>query len=158
MSRSFFFIKSNRYNNTQNNNIWPLHKIGENTIEVSQNQTIISSKSNNAWSEKYWKRKLNFLFLLNHKLKKIPEFAPAEEQVESIIKSVRECIDKHAPEEMKPISKSTNDWITNKIKNAITRKNTLFEKWINNLSSENQEKSKTIRKKVSALIREAKKK
>ena len=56
---------------------------------------------------------LNFLFLLNHKLKKIPEYAPAEEQVEPIIKSVRECIDKHAP--VKPISESTNDWITNKI-------------------------------------------
>ena len=40
---------------------------------------------------------LSFLFLLNRKLKKIPEFAPAEEQVESIIKSVRECINKHAP-------------------------------------------------------------
>ena len=57
---------------------------------------------------------------------------------------------------MKPISESTNGWITNKIKNAITR-NTLFEKWINNPSTENQEKYKTIRSKVSALIREAKK-
>ena len=57
---------------------------------------------------------LNLLFLLNHKLRKIPEFAPAEEQVESIIKSDRECIGKHAPEKMKPISASTNDWITNK--------------------------------------------
>ena len=100
---------------------------------------------------------LNFLFLLNHKLRRIPEFAPTEEQVESIIKSVRECIDKHAPDKMKPISESTDDWITNKIKNAITRRNTLFEKWINNPSTENQEKYKTIRNKVSALIREAKK-
>ena len=73
---------------------------------------------------------LNFSFLLNHKLKKIPEFAPAEEQVESINKSVRECIDKHAPEKMKPISEAPNDWITNKIKNAITRRNTLYEKLI----------------------------
>ena len=48
-------------------------------------------------------------------------------------------------------------WITNKNKNAITRRNTLFEKWINNPSTENQEKYKTIRNKVSALIREAKK-
>ena len=59
---------------------------------------------------------LNFLFLLNHKLKKIPEYAPAEEQVESIIKSVRESIDKHAPEKVKRISERTNDWITNKLK------------------------------------------
>ena len=58
---------------------------------------------------------------------------------------------------MKPISESTNDWITNKIKHAITKRNTLFEKWMNNLSTENQEKYKTIRNKVSALIREAKK-
>ena len=100
---------------------------------------------------------LNFLFLLNHKLKKIPEFAPAEEQVESIIKSVRECIDEHAPAKMKPISESTKNWITSKIKNAITRRNTLFEKWIKNPSTENQEKYKTIRNKVSALIRKAKK-
>ena len=75
---------------------------------------------------------LNFLFLLNHKLKKIPEYAPAKEQVESIIKSVRECIDKHAPEKAKPISESTNDWITNNNKDAITRTNILLEKWINN--------------------------
>ena len=100
---------------------------------------------------------LNFLFQLNHKLKKIPDFAPAEEQLESIIKSVRECIDKHAPEKMKPISESTNDWITNKFKNAITRRNTLFQKWINNPSTENREKYKTIRNKVSVLIRDAKK-
>ena len=85
---------------------------------------------------------LNFLFLLNHKLKKIPKYASAEEQVESIIKSVRECIDKHAPEKVKPISESTNDWITNKIKNAITKRNTLFGKWINNPSAEDQENYK----------------
>ena len=47
---------------------------------------------------------LNFSFLLNHKPKKIPEYASAEEQVESIFRSVRECIDKHAPEKVKPIS------------------------------------------------------
>ena len=99
----------------------------------------------------------NFLFLLNHKLKKIPDFAPAVEQVESIIKSVRECIDKHAPEKMKPLSESTNDWIFKKTKNAITRRNTLFVKWIINLSTENQERYKTITNKVSALTREAKK-
>ena len=97
------------------------------------------------------------LFLLNYKNKQTPEYAPAEEQVESIIKSVRECIDKHEPEKVKPVSESTNDWITYKFKNAITRRNTLFEKWINNPSTENQEKYKTIGNKVSALIREAKK-
>ena len=70
---------------------------------------------------------LKFFFLLNHKLKKIPEYSPAEEEVESIIKSLTECIDKHAPGKLKPIRESTNDWITNKIKNAITRRNTLFE-------------------------------
>ena len=100
---------------------------------------------------------LNFLFLPNHKPKKIPEYAPAEEQVESKNKSVRECIDKHAPEKVKPISESSNDWITNKNENAITIRNTLFEKWINNPSTENQEKHKTIKSTVSALIREAKK-
>ena len=101
---------------------------------------------------------LNFLFLLNHKLKKIPGYAPAEEQVESINKSVRKFIEKHAPEKIKPKRHSTNDWITSKIKNATTRRNTLFENWIHNPSTENQEKYKTIRNKVSALIREAKKK
>ena len=53
------------------------------------------------------------------------------------------------------MNQSTNDWITNKVKNAITRRNTLFEKWVNNPSTENQEKYKTIRNKVSALIGEA---
>ena len=66
---------------------------------------------------------LNFLLLLNHKLKKIPEYAPAEEQVESVIKSIRERIDKHSPEKVKPISESTNDWITNKIK-TLSREET----------------------------------
>ena len=58
---------------------------------------------------------------------------------------------------MKPINESTNDWKTNKIKNRITRRNTLFEKWKNIPSTENQEKDKTISNKVSALIKEAKK-
>ena len=78
--------------------------------------------------------------------------------MESIIKSVRDCIDTHAPEKVKPISESTNDWITNKIKNAIRRRNTWLEKWIINPSTENQEKYKTIRDKVTALIGEARKK
>ena len=101
---------------------------------------------------------MGLLFLLNHKLKKVSEHAPAEEQAESIIKSVRECIEKHAPEIVKPISEPNIDWITNKIKNAITRRNTLFEKLIDNPSFENQEKYKTIRNKASDLVREAKKK
>ena len=58
---------------------------------------------------------------------------------------------------MKPKSESTNDWITNRIKNAIAKRNKLFEKWTNNPSTENQEKYKTMRNKASALIREAKK-
>ena len=101
---------------------------------------------------------LNFSFLLNHTLKKIPEYAPAEEQIESMFKSARDCIDKHAPGKVKRISESTDDWITSEIKLAITRRNTLFEKLIINPSAENQEMYKTIRNKVSALIREAKKK
>ena len=44
-----------------------------------------------------------------------------------------------------------------KLKNAITRRNILFENWINNHSTENQKKYKTIRNEVSALIRKAKK-
>ena len=84
----------------------------------------------------------NFLFLLDQKLKKIPSATSAEEHVEAIINIIKDCVDKFAPERKVITTNNSDQWITNKIKNAVSRRNLLFQNWINNptLSNQNQYK------------------
>ena len=40
------------------------------------------------------------------------------------------CVNKFAPEQEKTVRRVSNDWITKKLKNEITRRNKFFQKWI----------------------------
>ena len=73
---------------------------------------------------------LKFLFLLDQKLKQIHEKTSSEYHVESIVKSVSEYVDKFAPLRVSSGKEQSNQWINNKIKNAITKRNKLFQIWV----------------------------
>ena len=100
---------------------------------------------------------LNFLFLLDQKLKQIDEKTSAEYHVESIVNSVIECVDKFAPLRVCSAKETPNQWITNKIKNAITKRDKLFETWVEKPTKSNHDDYKSFRNKVCSMIREAKK-
>ena len=100
---------------------------------------------------------LNFLFLLDQKLKQIDEKTSADYHVESIVKSVSECVDKFAPLRVSSGEEPSNQWINNKIKNAITKRNKLFPIWVEKPTKSNHDNYKSFRNKVCLMIREAKK-
>ena len=100
---------------------------------------------------------LNFLFLLDQKLKQINEKTSAEFHMESIVNSVSECVDKFAPLRVSSVKEPSNQWINNKIKNAVTKRNKLFQTWVENPTKSNHDDYKSFRNKVCSMIREAKK-
>ena len=63
---------------------------------------------------------LKILFFLYQMLKQIDEKTSAEYHVESFFKSVSECVDKFAPLRVSSGKEPSNEWIINKIENAIT--------------------------------------
>ena len=69
-----------------------------------------------------------------------------------------ETVDKFAPEKRAENNKKhfKETWITNEIKNAIVKRNILFEKWIQNPAKTNRERYKTARNNVTKLIRKEK--
>ena len=73
---------------------------------------------------------LKFLFLIDQKLKQIDKKTSAEYHVESIVKSVSECVDKFAPLRVSSGKEPSNQWTNNKIKNAITERYKLFQIWV----------------------------
>ena len=52
---------------------------------------------------------------------------------------------------------SKQSWITNEIKTFITKRDTMFQKWIHSPTEENHILYKTIRNKVTQIIRTGKK-
>ena len=57
---------------------------------------------------------------------------------------------------LKNHSKS-NDWIANKVKNAIFKRYSLFQKWLSEPSNENHALYKICRNQVTKLVRDGKK-
>ena len=100
---------------------------------------------------------LNFLFLLDQKLKQIDGKTSAEYHVQSIVNSVSESVDKFAPLRVCSGKEPSNQWITNKIKKAITKRNKLFQTWVKKPSKSNHDHYKSFKNKVCSMIREAKK-
>ena len=100
---------------------------------------------------------LSFLFLLDQKLKQFDEKTSAEYLVESIVKSVSEYVDKFAPLGVSSGKEPSNQWNNNKIKNAITKRNKLFQIWVEKPTKSNHDNYKSFRNKVCLMIREAKK-
>ena len=76
-----------------------------------------------------------FLFILDQTLKK---FEPSKQiDLETIAKTIMRCVNKFAPEQETTVRKVSNDWITKKLKNEITRRNKFFQKWIKCPTKEN---------------------
>ena len=57
---------------------------------------------------------LNFLFVLDQKLRKILDDASAETQVTSILNIILESVIRFAPESQKAQQEKTDDWISKK--------------------------------------------
>lgn len=97
---------------------------------------------------------LNFLFLLDQKLKKLDP--NCGHYVQNISKTTMECVDRFAPLTTVKIKQYSNDWITNKVKNAITKRNKLFQLWVQSPTQNNKNIYKRQRNVVTSLIRNAK--
>ena len=100
---------------------------------------------------------LNFLFLLEQKLKQIDEKTSAENHVEYIVKSVSECVETFAPLRVSSGKEPSIQWINNKIKNAITKRIKLFQIWVEKPTKSKHDDYKSFGNKVCSMIREAKK-
>ena len=100
---------------------------------------------------------IKFLFFLNHELGKMNKAAPIDDKVEYLAKTIMRCVDKYAPERKMNKLTPKQSWITNEIKNLITKRDALFQKWILSPTEENHIAYKTIRNKVTHIIRTEKK-
>ena len=79
----------------------------------------------------------NFLFLLDQKLMKIEEEIST---IDNISRTILDCVDRIAPEQYTSYRSSPlNDCINNTIKNAMTKRDILFQQSINDPKRENQD-------------------
>ena len=69
---------------------------------------------------------LSFLFLLDETLKKLEP--SKQKDLEKIAETIMLCVDKFAPVKESTVKKLSNDWISNKLKNEITKRNNFFSK------------------------------
>ena len=86
----------------------------------------------------------------------MPQTLPVDEFVSQMIETILYCIDKFAPEKNVPSIKNENQWTTNKIKNAIKKRDRLYQIWLDNSSTENRERYRQIRNYDTQIIRESK--
>ena len=78
-----------------------------------------------------------FLFLLDQKLMKLEE---EKLSIDIISTTILDCVDRFAPERYALYKNSpSNDWIKNRNKNSIPKKNMLFHQWINDPKEKNRE-------------------
>ena len=87
---------------------------------------------------------LNFLFLLDQKLKKLDQLDKLD--IEKITETIMFCVDKFAPEKETTKTEKCDEWITNKIKKEITKRNKLFREWTVSSTDDNKEKYKKSEK------------
>ena len=82
----------------------------------------------------------------------------ANDYMDALAKTIMETVEKFAPEKRAENNKKPfkETWITNEIKDAIVKRNNLFEKWIQNPAKTNRERYKNARDNVTNLIREEK--
>ena len=97
---------------------------------------------------------LNFLFLLDQKLKKLDQLDKLV--FEKITETIMFCVDKFAPEKETTKTEKCDEWIINKIKNEISKRNKLFREWTVSSNDDNKEKYKNQRNEVTAMIKKAK--
>ena len=127
------------------------------TLKVDKNKQIapVNKKIRNLNNIK-GEKALNFLFYLDQQFRKIPENLNADLYMDALSKTIVKCVDKYAPEKCLPLSDNTHSssWITNKIKNAIGKRDRLFKQWIENPTEENRLVYKKSRNNVTRLIRQ----
>ena len=98
---------------------------------------------------------LKFLFLLDQKLERLSLDSLAYDFIAQMSESIMECVNKFAPKQ--PILRNNDkQWITNSIKNALCKRDELYQKYIDNPCDDNKNKYKSYRNKVTHMIREAK--
>ena len=121
---------------------------------LPQNLTAVTKYRN--LREIKGEKALNFLFLLLNKLQRIPDEIDINHKVELLAKTIMECIEKFAPEKNIAQNKRPTEWITNQIKRAITKRDKLFQKWINDPNETNRSAYRKQRNEVTQKIRAAK--
>ena len=78
-------------------------------------------------------------FLQDRQLKQIPKDISADEHVVAIRDSKKDCLNRFAPEKKLTLQNNSNQWLPNKLKKAMSRRNHLFQNWINNPTFFNNE-------------------
>ena len=96
-------------------------------------------------------------FRLDQKLKKLNETSDVNAQMKEISESIMACVDHFAPEKPRTGRNKSDDWITNTIKNAIRKRDDLFQLWIRNPTEWNCQTYRKCRNKVTEMIRSEKK-
>ena len=84
---------------------------------------------------------------------KMNESALFDDKVDYFAKKIMRCVDTYAPEGKMNKLTANQSWTTNEIKNLSTKQYTLFQKWKLSLTEENDIAYKTIRNKVTQMIR-----
>ena len=121
---------------------------------LPQNTTAISKYRN--LGEIKGEKAPNFLFLLQNKLQRIPDEVDINHKVELLAKTMMECVETFAPKKNIALNKRPPEWITNHIKRAITKRDKLFQKWIDDLNETNRSAYRKQRNEVPQKIRAAK--
>ena len=94
------------------------------------------------------------MFIPDQILKK---FEPSKQiDLETIAKTIMRCVNKIASEQETTVRKVSNDWITKKLKNEITRRNKFFQRWMECPTEENRTIFKKQRNMVTTMIKNAK--
>ena len=74
--------------------------------------------------------------MLDQKLKGIDYNKKADEQLVFITENIMSTVNRFAPLQTHPKPKNGADWITNKLKNAISKRDELFQNWVKNPSDQ----------------------
>ena len=93
---------------------------------------------------------LNFLNLLDHKLKSVDERYDPKKHLCEILSCIMFCVDKYAP--MKIFKKRRQQtWVTNRMKILISQRDKAFEKRIKEPSIKNRNQLKSLGKKAKQI-------
>ena len=90
---------------------------------------------------------LNFLFLLDQKLKGMDCNKKADEQLVYFAENNMSTVNQFAPLQAHSKPKNSADWTTNKLKNSTPKRYEIFQKWVKNPSDKTREKYTKLRKK-----------
>ena len=128
--------------------------LGEIAVNFEKPEETITHKFHRDLRNIKKEKALNFLFLLDQKLKNVKKEGVLD--LNRIALTIMECVDKFAPETVCNDKSNGTEWISNKIKNAIIERNKKLQKWIDNPTDENRSAYKLARNKVTSKIRKAK--